>query len=135
MYAPLRQASKILRAAAPPQPINNEASLNFQPEKIQMHQTSLNEEKNDLKQYALREASLFMGWGGRQLAGGASEIGRPAKGGRKILDACRRGGEKFWTSPEGGAKNFRLDDFFFNVPKTQLFQVFLGILGTFHFLV
>ena len=63
-------------------------------------------------------------WVGGGKVQGASEIGRPANGGRKILDACRRGGEKFWTSPEGGAKNFRLDDFFFNVPKTQFFQVF-----------
>ena len=47
-------------------------------------------------------------------------------GGRKILDVSRRGGAKFWTSPEGGAKNFRLDQFFFNVPKTQFFHV-LGV--------
>ena len=58
---------------------------------------------------------------------GASEIGQPVKGGRKILDVSRRGGAKFWTSPEGGgAKNFRLDQFFFNVPKTQFFHV-LGV--------
>ena len=61
----------------------------------------------------IREASLFMGWGG------TSEIGRPAK---------------FWTLPEGGgAKNFRLDQFFFNVPKTHFFSCFWGIWGTFHF--
>ena len=69
---------------------------------------------------------IIYGLGGRQSTRAANEIGRPAKGGRKILDVSRRGGAKFWTSPEGGAKNFRLDQFFFNVPKTQFFHV-LGV--------
>ena len=59
---------------------------------------------------------------------GASEIGRPVKGGgRKILDVSRRGGAKNFGLPQkGGAKNFRVDQFFFNVPKTQFFHV-LGV--------
>ena len=57
---------------------------------------------------------------------GASEIGRPVKGGRKILDVSRRGAKNFGLPQKGGAKNFRVDQFFFNVPKTQFFHV-LGV--------
>ena len=32
---------------------------------------------------------------------------------------------EFQTHCEGGAKNFRLGQFFFNVPKTQFFHVFM----------
>ena len=68
-----------------------------------------------------------MGWGPAKYGGGANEIGRPAKGGRKILDVSRRGGAKFWTSPEGGGRKILdLINFFFNVPKTQFFHV-LGV--------
>ena len=40
-----------------------------------------------------------------------------------------RGGETFWTFPEGGRKNFDLINFFFNVPKTQFHHIF-GAFGT-----
>ena len=33
----------------------------------------------------------------------------------------------------GGANIFRLDRFFFNVPKTHFFMFFFGIWGTFDF--
>ena len=51
------------------------------------------------------------GW---QDAGGASEIGRPVKGGRKILDASRRGGgeKNFGLPPKGGQKFTDLINFF-----------------------
>ena len=65
--------------------------------------------------------------------------GRVAPGwGEKILDASQRGGEKFWTHPEGegggkfwtrpkgGAKIFRLDQFFFGFLKFNVCWCFYG---------
>ena len=46
------------------------------------------------------------------------------KGGRKNLDASRRGAENFGRVAKGGAKNFGLGHFF---------SWFVGILGTFNF--
>ena len=45
------------------------------------------------------------------------------KGGRKNLDASRRGAENFGRVAKGGAKNFGLGQFFFNVSKRQFFHV------------
>ena len=63
---------------------------------------------------------------------GASEIGRPVKGGRKILDVSRRGGAKFWTSPEGGRKILDLINFFSMFLKHNFFM-FWGYFGHFSF--
>ena len=41
--------------------------------------------------------------------------------------------KKFWTRREGGAKNFRLDLFFW-IPEIQCFLMFLWVLGYFQFL-
>ena len=70
---------------------------------------------------------------------GVKNFGRVAKGGRKILDASRRGGEKFWTRPEGGAKNFgrvskggrKISDliYIFQITEIQCFLEFLCVLG------
>ena len=78
------------------------------------------------------EASLFMGWG-REITGdernrstrkgGATNFGQLPKGGRKILDFPRRGGEKFLDLIN-----------FFNVPKTWFFHV-LGYFGHFSFFI
>ena len=61
------------------------------------------------------------------------------------MDASRRGGEKFWTSRQGGAKNFgqaakggrKILDLvnFFSMFLKHNFSCFVGILGTFNFLV
>ena len=78
----------------------------------------------------VREASLFIGWGGAQL-----------RGGRRISDTSRREGEEFQTRCEGGrkildfprrggAKNFRLGQFFSMFLKHNFFM-FLGYLGHF----
>ena len=55
---------------------------------------------------------IFWVRGGGRTQGG--ELNRTtSEGGRKILDASRRECKRFLTSPEGGAKNFRFDQFFF----------------------
>ena len=86
----------------------------------------------------LKEASLFMGWG----------MGNNGKGGvRTKSDDAKRGGDKFWTTPEGGrkildfprrggAKNFRLDQFF-QCSQNMIFSCFgvFWALFIFHFLV
>ena len=76
--------------------------------------------------------------------GEAKEFRRVAKGGgQTILDASRRGGEKFWTRPEGGAKNFgrvakggrKISDliYFFRSLKFNVFWSFYGFWGNFKF--
>ena len=74
-----------------------------------------------------------MGWGPQSTGGGQPKSDDPRRGGgRKILDVSRRGGAKFWTSPEGGAKNFRLDQFFSMFLKHNFFM-FWGYFGHFSF--
>ena len=68
--------------------------------------------------FQVKEASLFTGGGWQQLAGG---------------------GEKFWTRPEGGAKNFgrvakggrKISDliYIFQITEIQCFLEFLCVLG------
>ena len=73
----------------------------------------------------IREASEFMGLGGRHIPGGAKNFGHVAKGGRRFLDASRRGGKNFWTRREGGAKNFRLDLEFFKVCENNFKTIYI----------
>ena len=60
---------------------------------------------------------------------GATKIGRPTKGGHKILDVSRKGGRKILNFPRRtrrGAKHLDLINFFFDVPKMKCFHV-LGV--------
>ena len=66
---------------------------------------------------------------------GGEEFWMRREGGVKHFGQAVKGGEKFWTSRQGGANNFGLGQFFFNVPENTIFSCFVGILGTFNFLV
>ena len=70
-------------------------------------------------------------WGGKVQGGERNRTTREG-GGRKILDACRRGTKNFGLPPKGGAKNFRLDDFFSMFLKHNFFK-FFGYFGHFSF--
>ena len=65
----------------------------------------------------IREDSLFLAWGGGDILRG---------GGGKIFNASRRGGEKFSTRREGGAKNFQRDLFFSTHQNSMFSSVYMG---------
>ena len=64
-----------------------------------------------------------MRWGDGIFRGGFWT--RREGGGRRFLDASRRGGKNFWTRREGGAKNFRLDLEFFKVCENNFKTIYI----------
>ena len=54
---------------------------------------------NEIKYVCSKGSFIIYGLEGAAAGGGVKNFGRVAKGGRKILDVSRRGGEKFQTRP------------------------------------
>ena len=94
---PLQEASKIFRPPFATRPNSFALPLNSKKQKSMMQGSHILG-----KLHYLRDGGGAGGSGGGEKfwtrrEGGAKNFGRVLKGGRKILDASRRGGEKFQT--------------------------------------